>query len=191
MITAFLNSRLTERVYIEQPQFFHNGNSNQVLLLLQGLYGLKQVAHFWFDTFKEEMQKLGFVQSHYDSVLYLNNNGTYVVVYVDDLYIVGPDLSLIVWLKKELVTKFKITDLGPTSHYLGIEVLRKEDTITVTQTVYINQFLAAHQISNCNLAYTPMVEGLSLISALEEYLSDPKDIFAYKHFTGSIQWLAC
>ena len=191
MITAFLNSRLTERVYIEQPQYFHNGNKNQVLLLLQGLYGLKQAARLWFDTFKEEMQKLGFVQSHYDSALYLNNNGTYVAVYVDDLHIVGPDLPLIITLKRELAAKFKTTDLGPTSHYLGMEVVRKKNTIIVTQTVYIDQLLAGHQMSNCNPAHTPMVEGLSLVPAPEEYSPNPKDVSAYKRFTGSIQWLAC
>ena len=41
MITTFHNSYLTEYVYIEQTQYFHNGNKNQVFLLLQGLYGLK------------------------------------------------------------------------------------------------------------------------------------------------------
>ena len=44
MISGFLNSCLTERVYIEKPEYFHNGNKNQVLLLLQGLYGLKQAT---------------------------------------------------------------------------------------------------------------------------------------------------
>ena len=100
MITVFLNSRLTERVYIEQPEYFYNGNKNQVLLLLQASYGLKQAARLLFDIFKEEMQKLGFVQSYYDSALYLNNNRTYVAVYLDDFHIVGPDLPLIVELKK-------------------------------------------------------------------------------------------
>ena len=37
-ITAFLNSQLWEEFYIEQPEFFHNGNSNQVLILLKALY---------------------------------------------------------------------------------------------------------------------------------------------------------
>ncbi len=90
------------------------------------------------------MQKLGFDQSYYNSSLYLNNNRTYVTVYVDDLHIVGPDLPLIVELKKQLAAKFKTTDLGPTSHYLGMEVLYKDHTITVTQTVYIDQLPAAH-----------------------------------------------
>lgn len=44
MVTAFLNSHLDERVYIEPPLYFDNGNKTQVLLLLQGLYRLKQAA---------------------------------------------------------------------------------------------------------------------------------------------------
>lgn len=107
----------------------------------------------------------------------MDNNGTYVAVYVDDLHIVGPDLPLIVSLKKELAAKFKTTDLGPTSHCLGMEVLRRGNSIIVTQTVYISQLLAAHQMSNCNPVYAPIVEGLSLVPALEEYLPDSKDFF--------------
>ncbi len=38
-ITAFFNSQLWEEVYIEKLEFFHNGNSNKVLMLLKALYG--------------------------------------------------------------------------------------------------------------------------------------------------------
>lgn len=190
-ITAFLNSQLWEEVYIEQPEFFHNGNSNQVLMLLKALYGLKQSARLWFDTFADEMKELGFFQSHYDHALYLDHNGTYVAVYVDDLQIVGPDLNLINQLKTDLASRFKMTDLGPSSHYLGMEVMRNNNTITVTQPVYIDQLLAAHQMSNCNTATTPMVEGLCLAPASDDFQPLTADVTAYKRFTGSIQWLAC
>ena len=189
MITVFLNYCLTARVYIEQQEYFHNGNKNQVFLLLQRLYSLKQAARLWFDTFKEEMQKLEFVQSYYDNALYLNNNRTYVAVYVDNLHIVGPGLPLIVELKKQLVAKSKRTDLGSNSHYLGMEILHKDHTITVTQTVYIDQLLAKHQMSDCNPAYTSLAEGLCLASAPDNYVPNPKEISEYQRFTGSIQWL--
>ena len=52
-ITAFFNSQLWEEVYIEQSEFFHNSNFNQVLMLLNTLYGLKQSAHLWLDGFAE------------------------------------------------------------------------------------------------------------------------------------------
>lgn len=65
-------------------------------------------------------------------------------MYVNDLHIVDSNLSLIKKLKAELASKFKTTDLGPTAHYLGMEVSREDDTITVMQTVYIDQLLDLH-----------------------------------------------
>lgn len=186
MITAFLNSRLGEKVYIEQPLFFDNGNKNQIFLLLQGLYGLKQAARLWFNTFRDEMKKLGFLQSFYNTALYFNSQGTHVAVYVDDLHIVGPDFSFINELKAQLASKFKTTDLGPTAHYLGMEVSRDNDNIIVTQTVYIDQLLETHQMSNCNPVSTPMLEGLCLTPANDDFNPDPKDVSAYERFTGSL-----
>ncbi len=69
MITTFLNSCLTERVYIEQLEYFHKGKKNQVFFLLQELYFLKQATRLWFDIFNEKMQKLRFVQSYYNIAL--------------------------------------------------------------------------------------------------------------------------
>ena len=46
-------------------------------------------------------------------------------------------------------------------------------------------------MSNCNPASTPMVEGLCLALAHDDFILDPKDVSAYKRFTGSVQWLAC
>ena len=61
----------------------------------------------------------------------------------------------------------------------------------MTHTVYINQLLATHQMSNCNTATTPMVEGLCLAPAPDDFETLPADVTAYKRFTENIQWLAC
>ena len=137
------------------------------------------------------MKKLGFFQSLYDSALYFNGQGTYITVYVNDLYIVGLNLSLINELKMQLTSKFTTTNLGPTSQYLDMEVFLENDIITVTQTVYIDQLLNAHQMSNCNFSFTPMFESTNLAPASDDYLLDAENVFAYKWFTGSVQWLAC
>ncbi len=160
-------------------------------MLLKALYGLKQSARLWFDIFADEMKELRFFQSHYDHTLYLDHNDTYIAVYVDDLQIVGPNLNLINRLKANLASRFKMTDLGPTSHYLEMEVMRNNSTITVTQTMYIDQLLAAYQMSNCNTVTTPMVEGSCLTPASDDFQPLPLDVTAYKRFTRSIQWLAC
>lgn len=144
-----------------------------------------------FDTFSDEIKELRFFSSNYDQALHLNFNNTYVAVYVDDLLIVGPDLDLINRLKIDLASRFKMTNLGSISHYLGMEIMRINNTITVTQTVAIDQLLAVHQMFNCNNATKLMVEGLYLALASDGFQSLPVDVTAYKRFTGSIQWLAC
>lgn len=109
-----------------------------------------------------------------------------MAVYIDDLQIVGPDLELINCLKTDLTSRFMMTDLGPTSHYLGMEVMRRNDIITIMQIVYIDQLLVIHQMSNCNTTSTPMVEGLYLAPATDDFEPLPADVTAYKHFTRSI-----
>lgn len=77
--------------------------------------------------------------------------------------------------------------MGPASHYLSIEISQKDDTIIVMQTIYINQLLNSHWISNCNPFSTPIVESTSLAPTFDNYLLDIKDISAYKQFTRSVQ----
>ena len=144
-------------------------------MLLKAFYDLKQSACLWFNKFADEMEELEFFQSHYDHALYLDHNGTYFAVYVCDLQIVGPDLNLIHRLKTDLVSRFKMTDLGVISHYLAMEVMQNNNTITVTQTVYIDQLLAAHQMSNCNTTTTTMVEGLCLTPSFDNFQPLPTD----------------
>ena len=48
----------------------------------------------------------------------------YLVVYIDDLLIVGPKKSEIQKIKDALSEQFQITNLGPYTYYLGILVRR-------------------------------------------------------------------
>lgn len=137
------------------------------------------------------MKIFGFFQSRYDYVLYLNYEGTYVAVYVDDLQIEGLDLKLIEKLKADLASQFKMTDLGPTAYYLEMEVRRTDDSITVTQMVYIDQLLASYPMTNCNTVTTPIVEGLYLLPANNKFIPNNANITTYKRFNRNAQWLAC
>ena len=47
--TAFLNSFIQEKVYIEQPQGFEvHGKESHVCRLKNALYGLKQAPRAWY-----------------------------------------------------------------------------------------------------------------------------------------------
>ena len=72
-----------------------------------------------------------------------------------------------------------------------MEIIRTEDSITVTQSVYMDQLLHGHQITSCNVVSTLMVEGLYLSSAADKYIPHNADVTIYKCFTGSVQCLTC
>ncbi len=65
----------------------------------------------------------GFQQSHYDYSLftkYQEMNMLIVLVYVDDLLIMGNDHQMIIEIKKTLQDNFKIKVLGDLRYFLGI-----------------------------------------------------------------------
>ena len=76
------------------------------MYLQKALYGLKNSAKAWFDTFSTYLKGLGYEQSHYDECLYefkndsknskndsknSKNKKIYIIVFVDDALAVGDD----------------------------------------------------------------------------------------------------
>nr|GEX56267.1 zinc finger, CCHC-type [Tanacetum cinerariifolium] len=58
--TTFLNGKLEDEVYMNQPQgFIMPGNENNVCKLIKSLYGLKQAPNKWHQKFDEENDRLG------------------------------------------------------------------------------------------------------------------------------------
>lgn len=130
--------------------------------------------------FADEIKQLKAFLYHNNHAFYLDYHGTYVVVYVNDLQIVGPGLDYINCLKTKLASPFKITDFGRISCYLKTEIGRRNDIITVLSTVYINQLLAAYQMSHCNTVFLLIIERLSFLPAAEKFLFYNNKITAHK-----------
>jgi hypothetical protein len=80
----------------------------------------------WHQKLVEELGKFGFEACKSDPALFMNksdpNNVVYVLVYVDDLLIMGKEVSLISAVKDNLKGVFKIHDLGQVKNFLGCEV---------------------------------------------------------------------
>ena len=163
---------LDEEIYMEQPE--GKGEENKVCRLVRSLYGLKQAGRVWNRTFANTIKKkLGFTPIHSDVGVYVlhrhhkrgdSNTDMILILYVDDLLILGEDLSKIEDVKRQLGKLYQMKDLGPASSYLGIRITRNHDTcaIWIDQQAYIENALKRFELQDANSTKTPLPTSVEL-----------------------------
>ncbi len=137
---VFLHGDLQEEVYMEQPlSYVEQTHSNLVCRLKKALYGLKQALRAWSDKIGLYLVPSGFQTSNANFSLYVKKTDhgiVVIVIYVDDLIIIGDSYVDIFDLKKLLKQKFEMKDLGELRYFLGIEVIQSPKGIWSLQRQY-------------------------------------------------------
>lgn len=96
--TAYLNGELNEEVFMELPA--DEFGKSKIVKLQKSLYGLKQSGRSWNDG---TMRKLGFFPLSNECCIYkMGQHQLYVVLYVDDVLIIGSSAKAISWIKNKL-----------------------------------------------------------------------------------------
>ena len=62
-------------------------------------------------------------------------------MYVDDLIVIGARADDIDSFKREMVARFRMSDLSTLSYYLGIEVRQGREALTLGQSAYASKLL--------------------------------------------------
>ena len=172
-VTAFLNSGIDVTVYMQLPTGYY-GDPSKIALLLKTLYGLKQSARQWASLLGVALKEAGLKPLYSDSSVYVRNLGTakmvFVAIYVDDILITGPDMDEINALKRWLSDRFRMKDLGPCHHYLGMKVDHdlEAKTLTISQSVYAQKTLKSMgcKTAKAQLLLWPKIRTLLLILRL-------------------------
>ena len=131
---AFLNGDLSEEVYMQPPPGL-SVESNKVCHIQRALYGLKQTPRAWFAKFSSTISRLGYMTSHYDSTLFLHRTNKCTILlllYVDDMIIIGDDLTGIQELKDFFSQQFEMKDLEHLSYFLCLEITYSTDGLYIT-----------------------------------------------------------
>jgi hypothetical protein len=119
---AFLHGFLQENVYMVQPPgYVHPSFPDHVCHLKKSLCGLKQAPRAWFSCLSSQLLELGFVGSKSDTSLFIYGHGSsqiFILIYVDDILITGPNPLAIVALIRKLQSDFPVKDLGPWTYSL-------------------------------------------------------------------------
>jgi hypothetical protein len=98
--------------------------------------------------------ELGFLQSKADYSLFTRSKGSSfiaILVYVDDVAIASNDPQEVSSFITLLNDRFKLKDLGPLKYFLGLEIARSTDGISVCQRKYALEILE----DSCLLASKP------------------------------------
>nr|GEY24810.1 hypothetical protein [Tanacetum cinerariifolium] len=120
--TAFLNEKLTKDVFMAQLEGFKNATyPKRVCKLQKAIYGLKQAFHSWNICFLEKVTQFGFSRSEDESCIYIKVSGSvvvFMVLYVDDILLIGNNITTLQSVKDWLGKCFAMKDLGDAAYIL-------------------------------------------------------------------------
>ena len=196
--SAYLNGKLKEEVYMQQPEGFEEKTPDWVWRLRKSLYGLKQAGRCWHEKLHSVLSKLGFerLSCEHSVWVYLRDGVRLIIpVFVDDITIAGKSKEAIQRVKDDLKAHFKLRDLGPTSWLLGVQIERDRSkrSLSISQRQYSLDILERYGFSNCDPVGTPMDPGLRLSAEMAP--SSPSDIqemqkLPYSQAVGALFYLA-
>ena len=104
------------------------------------------------------LSELGFTRCRFDTCIYIHDDGTMIVLYVDYMLLMGKGEAVAeVW--ERIGSRFDVVCLGPVRHFLGmvIERDRAERRIFISQAGYIERILERVALVKCNSVTTPLI----------------------------------
>ncbi|TLX66115.1 hypothetical protein E9993_23470, partial [Labilibacter sediminis] len=165
---AFLNGKLTENVYMVQPEgFIDSKYPNRVCKLERSIYGLKQASRSWNLCFHEKVKEFGFSRSEDESCVYVKASGSivvFLVLYVDDILLIGNDIPTLQSVKTWLGKCFAMKDLGEASYILGIRIYRNRSKrlLGLSQSTYLDKILKKFKMFDSKKGFLPIQQGVKL-----------------------------
>jgi len=79
-----------------------------------------------------------------------------LLIYVDDIAVVGSSESLISQFISSMSTKFSLKDLGSLNYFLGIELKHNSLGLLLVQHRYITSILHHFKLEKCKSVLTPL-----------------------------------
>jgi hypothetical protein len=108
-----------------------------------------------------------------------------VLVYVDDLIIIGSDKEGVQGIKEHLKSVFDIKDLGEMKYFLGIEVCRSKEGLFLSQRKYILDLLNECDVGTRTTS-TPLEDAYKAMRKGENDNEPFEDVQQYRRMVGKL-----
>ncbi|MBW0552698.1 hypothetical protein O181_092413 [Austropuccinia psidii MF-1] len=188
--SAFLNSPLSETVYLSIPQGLDLDKRKNCLHLNKAIYGLKQAPLAWYQRLRDWLVKVGFVACLLDPCV-LHRQGLtplWLYIHINDIAIFGKDVSL---FKKEIAEEFDIKDVGTADPLLGVKINHSEEFVSVNKQHFTKSLLDLYGMSMCKTVLTPLPPNIHLGPAFNEDAQKFERLNVnYRSAIGSINYLS-
>lgn len=107
------------------------------------------------------MSSNGFTRCQADHCCYakkFDNIFIILLLYVDDMLVVGLDIQEIINLKRKLLKQFTMKDLGATKQIFGMRIKRntKLGNLLLSHAEYINKVLSRFNMQDAKPVSTPL-----------------------------------
>ncbi|KAL4011886.1 hypothetical protein IC575_028950 [Cucumis melo] len=195
--TAFLNGNLEENIYmVQQEGFIQKGQEQNVCKLKKSIYELKQASRSLNIRYDTTIKSYGFEQNVDEPCVYkriIKTTVAFLVLYVDDILLIGNDIGHLTDIKKWLATQFQMKDLGNAQYVLGIQIVQnqKNKTLVMSQTSYIDKMLSRYKMQNSKKDLLPYRYGIHL--SKEQCPKTPQEVedmsnIPYVSVVGSLMY---
>ena len=145
----------------------------------------------WYQKFDTYIWGLGFTKSKEDHCVYLKLIGDhviYLVLYVDDMLLIGNDKEIIQDLKTQLFSKFDMKDLGAANYIMGMEIKRywEKRKLWLNQRKYFKTILQRFNMQDSKPVNVPFPVGTNLSTEqCPKTQEEEEDMFHMQ-----VQWVA-
>ncbi|XP_021991814.1 uncharacterized mitochondrial protein AtMg00810-like [Helianthus annuus] len=147
----------------------------------------------WNEKLVQVLVKLGFNQSKCDHSMFIkSNNSVFIVllVYVDDIVLTGNNPDEINNIRNLLKKEFQIKDLGLLKYFLGIEVIKNNDDIYLTQRKYCMDLLNEYGMSGCKPVSCPIEQNYILTKLSKKEDLKDANVTEYQKLVGKLIYLS-
>ena len=164
--STFLNGKLSELVYIEQPPGFENPKKpNHVFKLHKALYGLKQAPRAWYDTLKDFLIQNGFKMGLVDTTLFTKKSGKDLFVcqiYVDDIIFGSTNRSMSIEFSKLMTKRFEMSMDGELKFFLELQIMQLKEGTFISQEKFSEDIIFKFGMKDAKPIHTPMQTNATL-----------------------------
>jgi hypothetical protein len=139
-----------------------------------------------FSRLSDKLVQIGFVVSKAYTSLFIYRTKIitiYLLIYVDDIIITASDPATITELLQLLSVDFAVKDLGDLHYFLGVEVLKVESGLLLSQRRYILDVLKKTKMHEAKPISSPMASSSSLSAFSGDQMEDQS---LYRSTIGSL-----